>query len=88
MGSIGPLYLVAIATQNENMYNESIREFVNQVNFIEDSGAIKTELERKQLASRYIVYYAASGDDAIHVKSDQQSSIQINPKYTIWSTWL
>lgn len=52
-------YLVAIATQNENMYNESIREFVNQVNFIEDSGTIKTELERKQLASRYLVYYAA-----------------------------
>lgn len=52
-------YLVAIATQNEDMYNESLREFVKQVNFIEDSGTIKTELERKQLASRYIVYYAA-----------------------------
>lgn len=52
-------YLVSIATQNQDMYNESIREFTDQVNFIENNGAIKSELTRKDRSSTYLVYYAA-----------------------------
>jgi hypothetical protein len=52
-------YLVSIATQNQAMYDESVREFIDQVNFIENNGAIKSELTRKDRSSTYLVYYAA-----------------------------
>jgi hypothetical protein len=51
-------FLLSISIDDENMYNESINEFVKQVNFIENNGTIKTELQRKDRASDYIVYYA------------------------------
>lgn len=51
-------FLVSIAIGDEKMYNNSVDEFVKQVNFIENDGTIKTELERKNRASTYIVFYA------------------------------
>lgn len=51
-------FLVSIATENENMYTESVKEFEKQVNLIQDDGTINSELKRKDRASAYIVYYA------------------------------
>lgn len=49
--------LAAIATNDTTAYSESITEFVEQVNVIDNDGYIPSELTRKERASAYTVYF-------------------------------